>query len=207
MSPFARCGDNGNFNCRQNASQSLSPAFFQRRNHFKPYATCAISSAIPRILSEQFGQVGIAHHLKPAREVTAEIEVRLFERQGQSRHIIHRAFHRSHGAPEITAHRQLAEVNAALSHALGIKPRVRLLILERLPEPAPERRRRIGKTQQRQRHQFRRQQLVIRKKMQQPPALLVAFQPMHPREIRFARTLRLELQLGRSPGKFRREQG
>ena len=34
----------GKRSCRQKASQSLSLGSFQRRNHFSPWATCAISS-------------------------------------------------------------------------------------------------------------------------------------------------------------------
>ena len=65
---------------------------------------------------------------------------------------------------------QLAEMNAAFLHALEIKPRVLLLILERLQHAFAEGGGRLGKPQQHQRHQFGGEQFMIREKMQQPAA-------------------------------------
>ena len=82
---------------------------------------------------QQTRRLAVAHRLKSASEVTAEVEVRLLEGQTQPGEIIQRTLHRGHGAPEITTDGNLAELNPALLHALQVETGVKLLLLERLP--------------------------------------------------------------------------
>ncbi len=94
---------------------------------------------------EQFGCHVVAHRREAACEVAREIQIRLLEREAQAGDVIHRVFHHGNRPPEIAAHRQFAEVDAAFLHALEIKLRVLLFVLECLQDAFAERDGRIRK--------------------------------------------------------------
>ena len=155
---------------------------------------------------QQLRRLRIARRRKAAREVLREIKVRLLKGQAQSRHVIRWALHPRHRAPEVAAHRTLAELDPARRHARQIQPRVLLLVLQRLQHAAPECRRGLGKTQEHERHQFRGEQLVIGEEVQKQSARAFRVQLMQAGEIRLAGLLLLELQPVGTARHFRREQ-
>ena len=120
----------------------------------------------------------VAHFGKQSCELTAIIEVGLFEREAESGDKIQRRFHGGHRSPEVTAHGQFAELDAQFTHPVHIPGGVSLLVSKGSSHPDPESCGCLGKAEEHQRHQFGGQQLVVGKKMEQPPAVDFIFNPM-----------------------------
>ena len=87
----------------------------------------------------------IANGGEASGELAREVEVGLLEGEAEAGDVINGVFHRRDATPEIAAHGQFAEPDAATFHALKVKPRVRLLVLERLQNAFTERGGRGGK--------------------------------------------------------------
>ena len=135
---------------------------------FQPVGDMADFVAVDFI--QQFRGGGVADGGEALREVAGKIQVGLLEGEAQAGDVFHRVLHPGDRAPEIAAHRQLTEVDAALLHAMEVKLGVFLFVLQGLIEALAECGGGLGKFQEHQRHQFRSQQFVVGKEMKQFPA-------------------------------------
>ncbi len=157
---------------------------------------------------KQLRRVRVAHGGEAAGEVAREIEVRLLEGQAEAGDVINRVFHRRNAAPEIAAHGQFAEFDAARLHAFEVKPRVFLFVLERLQKSPAKGGGRGGKFQQHERHQFGGEQFVVGKKVEQLAALGFLFEPAQSGKFTFAAgAMRFELQCRRASRRGGRDDG
>ena len=172
--PLARCGRQREFQLPAKRVPVALVWIFPAAKPFQAVGDVADFVAIN--LFEQLRRGVVAHRGKAAREMPGEIQVGLLERQAQAGNVVHRVFHDGHGAPEVAAHGQLAEMDAAFLHALEVKPGVFLFVLEGLQHALAERGGCIGKTQQHQRHQFGGEQFVIGKKVEQASAFAFLFE-------------------------------
>jgi hypothetical protein len=130
----------------------------------------------------------ITNSRETAREVPCEIEIRLFKSKTKAGDVIERVFHFRDSAPEVTTHRHLAKLNAARSHTFNVKPRVPLLIAERLQHAATESNRRIRKTEEDESHQLSGEQFMVGEKVKQASAFGFLFQVMRAGKVCFAGT-------------------
>src|SRR6516164_7264457 len=99
----------------------------------KPFQ--AISDVADFISINAFQQargIHVSDRCEFTSEIRGKIEIGLLESEAKAGYILHRALHVGNGVPEIAAHRELAEANAALLHAADVEPCVFLLILEGL---------------------------------------------------------------------------
>ena len=132
---------------------------------------------------QELGCPIIPHRLECRGELSAEIEIRLFEGQAQPGHEVDRMRHRRHGPPEISRHGHLTEGQAALRHATAVHPGVVLLLLQGLDDASSERCGGVREAEQHQRHQLGGEQFVVGEEVEETPPLSFLFQRPQIREV------------------------
>jgi hypothetical protein len=81
---------------------------------------------------------------KPASELAAVVQIRLLKREAETRRRNRWGSPSATPPPEVAAHRQVPELNAAGPHAIDVQPGVFLFVAQRAEDTLTEGRWRIG---------------------------------------------------------------
>ena len=141
--------------------------------------------------AQQGGRLEVTRLGKPPRKDAGEIEIGLLEGEAQPGDEVHRLAHRRHRSPEIAAHGQLAEGDAAGLHAVEVEAHVFLLLAQGVQDTPTKGRGRVGEAQERQGHQFGGQEFVIGEEVQDLAATCFVTQAVQAGELGLAGGARL----------------